>query len=167
MELTGKSNLHFKKRLYRPNVGILLLNTYNLIWVGERIDLPGAWQMPQGGIDPNETISDAFFRETNEEIGIPREKAEIIAVSRQILRYDFPPHVLKRQPDSPYCGQEQHWVIARFLGRDQDISTDTEDPEFGNWRWVTSEQLLKMVVRFKRNTYIKIFEEFSDIIEHS
>ena len=36
---------------YRPCVGILLLDDAGAIFVGERIDTPGAWQMPQGGID--------------------------------------------------------------------------------------------------------------------
>ena len=36
---------------YRPCVGVVLANPQGLIFTGERIDTPGAWQMPQGGID--------------------------------------------------------------------------------------------------------------------
>ena len=39
---------------YRPCAGVCLTNPDDLIWVGERLDYPGAWQMPQGGIDSGE-----------------------------------------------------------------------------------------------------------------
>jgi 8-oxo-dGTP pyrophosphatase MutT (NUDIX family) len=36
--------------LYRPNVGIMLLNQEGLVLIAQRIDTPGSsWQMPQGG----------------------------------------------------------------------------------------------------------------------
>ncbi|HBN23164.1 MAG TPA: RNA pyrophosphohydrolase, partial [Holosporales bacterium] len=41
--------------LYRPNVGIMLLNKEGKVFVAQRLDSPGpAWQMPQGGIDEGE-----------------------------------------------------------------------------------------------------------------
>jgi len=55
---------------YRLGVGIMLVNDKKQVWVGERIDTPGAWQMPQGGIDPNEEPRATAFRELAEETGI-------------------------------------------------------------------------------------------------
>ena len=79
-----------RKRLpYRPCVGITLFNSTGKIFVGERIDSPGAWQMPQGGIDPGEDIRAAFYREMREEIGT--DKAEILQIMVRPLRYDLPP----------------------------------------------------------------------------
>ena len=46
---------HRRLDRYRPCVGILLLNDADEIFVGERLDAPEAWQMPQGGIDPGES----------------------------------------------------------------------------------------------------------------
>ena len=40
--------------LYRRCAGVVLANRKGLIFTGERIDTPGAWQMPQGGIDEGE-----------------------------------------------------------------------------------------------------------------
>ena len=40
---------------YRPCVGVMLLDRSGRVFVGERIGTPGAWQMPQGGIDDGET----------------------------------------------------------------------------------------------------------------
>lgn len=61
---------------YRPCVGIALFNKTGQVFVGERIDTPGSWQMPQGGIDPGEDIETAFYREMHEEIGT--DKATIL-----------------------------------------------------------------------------------------
>ena len=45
---------------YRPAVGIILLNSAQLVWVGQRFGVTAeAWQMPQGGIDLGETAESA------------------------------------------------------------------------------------------------------------
>ena len=44
---------------YRSCVGIFLINNENKIFVGERLDNPGSWQMPQGGVNDGEKLEDA------------------------------------------------------------------------------------------------------------
>ena len=47
---------------YRPCAGVMLLNREGRVFVGQRLDsVVEAWQMPQGGIDPGETIPQAVF----------------------------------------------------------------------------------------------------------
>ena len=58
---------------YRPNVGIMLVNAKNKVFVGQRLDrFTNAWQMPQGGINEGEDADDAVFRELVEETGVTR-----------------------------------------------------------------------------------------------
>ena len=57
--------------LYRRGVGIMLINSDKLVWVGRRIDnRDEAWQMPQGGLDKGEESWDGALRELEEETGI-------------------------------------------------------------------------------------------------
>ena len=148
---------------YRPCVGIALFNDDNHVFVGERIDNPGAWQMPQGGIDDGETVEDAFFREMEEEIG--STLAEIIRVHDTPLRYELPPHLLGKLWNGQFGGQEQIWVAARFMGLDSDINIHAHrQPEFQAWQWAPLDQILDLIVPFKRNTYAEVITAFKDIV---
>ncbi len=54
---------------YRPNVGMIIINKENKVFWGRRIGQQ-SWQFPQGGIDENESIIDAMYRELWEETGL-------------------------------------------------------------------------------------------------
>ena len=59
----------------RQGVGIIVLNQNNKVFVGKRKDNPiDKWQMPQGGIDVNETPFNAMKRELAEETSIKKIK---------------------------------------------------------------------------------------------
>ena len=48
---------------YRKNVVGVFVNSKNNFLVGQRVDLPEVWQFPQGGVDQNESMEDAIYRE--------------------------------------------------------------------------------------------------------
>ena len=77
----------------RLGVGIILLNSENKVFVGKRIDNPeNFWQMPQGGINSNESFFQAAKRELEEETGITKTK--LIKELDQWLTYDLPKNLL-------------------------------------------------------------------------
>ena len=130
---------------YRPCVGVLLFNERRLVFVGQRIDMvQEAWQMPQGGIDRGEDPRDTALRELEEETGVTPDKVELVAETREWLRYDLPPNLVNRVWRGRYRGQEQKWFAARFLGTDADIDIDTAHPEFSDWRWSPVDELPRM-----------------------
>ncbi len=147
---------------YRPCIGIVLFNNESKVFVGERIDTPGNWQMPQGGIDEGENIDEAFFRELKEEIGT--DNALILKVMDEKTRYDLPAHLIPRLWAGQYRGQEQTWVAARFLGDDKDINISNDDrPEFSAWQWVELGKVTSLIVPFKLDTYEKVIKTFSQL----
>jgi putative (di)nucleoside polyphosphate hydrolase len=150
--------------LYRPNVGIMLLDRRNRVFVARRIDTPGeAWQMPQGGIDEDEEPHRAALRELKEEIGTDR--AEILAETRGWMRYDLPAEIAGRIWGGRYRGQRQKWFAMRFLGRDEEIDLATGHPEFSDWKWVAPGELPDLIVPFKRPLYVALLEEFAPLWE--
>ncbi|MDF1585054.1 RNA pyrophosphohydrolase [Geminicoccaceae bacterium 1502E] len=144
---------------YRPCVGILLLDAANRVFVGQRHDTGReAWQMPQGGIDPGETVLAAGLREMAEEIGTDR--ASLLAESSWWRSYDLPPDLARRMWGGRYRGQTQKWLAFRFEGTDEDICIDVPHPEFKEWRWASPQQLPSLIVPFKRDVYLSVVDEF-------
>ena len=147
---------------YRKCVGICLFNKQGQVFVGERIDTPNAWQMPQGGMDDGETVEQTALRELSEEVGT--NKAKIINISDRKIRYDLPDNLINRFWNGKYRGQEQIWVAARFTGKDIDIKLDAFDPaEFNAWKWIDLPNTLDLIVPFKRYIYREVIDIFKDI----
>ena len=147
---------------YRDCVGIVLLNADGQILAGERLGLPGSWQMPQGGIDKGETPRDAALRELEEETGTA--KARIIKQTTEWLTYDLPPELLGKAWKGRYRGQRQLWFAMAFDGSDDEIDSHGVDhPEFSSWKWMSAADILKAIVPFKRDVYSEVFEAFADL----
>ncbi len=160
----------FSKLPYRPCVGIVLFNATGLVWVGRRIakwegDVsPSLWQMPQGGIDENESPTQAAMRELEEETGTA--DAEIIGECPRWLRYDLPEEALGIGLKGKYRGQAQKWFAMRFLGGDDDINIDAPmgaKAEFDDWKWVPLEETVTRIVDFKRPIYQELVREFAQL----
>jgi putative (di)nucleoside polyphosphate hydrolase len=159
------------ERLYRPNVGVMLLNRSGQAFIGRRRskgpqDRPLAhfeWQMPQGGIDEGETPREAALRELYEETNV--RSVEVLGETADWLSYDLPQDALGRWAGK-YVGQTQKWFALRFLGADEEIdiarpAEGAHEPEFEEWRWERPGLLPELIVPFKRAVYERIVAEFA------
>lgn len=155
-----------KPTLYRPCVGIMLVNRTGHVFVGQRIDSKegDAWQMPQGGIDDGEDAEAAALRELGEETGLAPDHVVLIARSKEEHFYDLPDELMGRLWGGRYRGQRQSWFLARFLAEDDAINLATPEPEFDAWRWVVPEMLPELIVPFKKKIYRALVTEFADLI---
>ncbi len=160
----------FEDLPYRPCVGVMVLNSAGLVFIGRRsegpehIDEIHAWQMPQGGIDHNEDPWPAALRELYEETNI--HSVERLGEIDEWLSYDIPRDIVGRAWGGKYRGQTQKWYALRFTGRDSEINISSpagggHDPEFIDWKWEPMAHLPDLVVPFKRSTYERVVREFS------
>ena len=151
---------------YRPCVGLMVLNAKGEVWIGRRLMRPdkeapgGSWQMPQGGIDAGEAPAAAALRELAEETGM--RTAHILAESRKWHAYDLPAELVGRVWGGKYRGQTQKWFAIRFDGLDSeiDIAPPGHEPEFEAWRWAPLDDVLGLIVPFKRQVYGAVIAEF-------
>jgi putative (di)nucleoside polyphosphate hydrolase len=149
---------------FRPNVGIILLNTQNEVWWGKRVR-EHSWQFPQGGIKYGETPEQAMYRELEEEIGLRQEHVKIVGRTRDWLRYEVPDHFIKREIRGHYRGQKQIWFLLRMHARDSDVNLRlTDHPEFDAWRWHDYWVPLDVVIEFKREVYQRALQELSRFV---
>ena len=145
---------------YRPCVGVMLANADGQVFVGQRRDWPEpAWQMPQGGIDDGEDPRAAALRELEEETGVSANLVRVEAETEGWIPYDLPPEIINKRWQGRFRGQEQKWFLMRFLGTDDQINIETEEPEFSVWRWISAKELVPGIVPFKREVYARIVDE--------
>jgi putative (di)nucleoside polyphosphate hydrolase len=160
-------------RLYRPCVGVALVNRAGDAFIGHRKRKRGAevldprsWQMPQGGIDPGELPFEAAKRELWEETNI--SSTELIAELPEWLKYDLPEDARGRW-SGRYRGQTQKWFLFRFIGSENEIDVHhpadgAHDAEFDDWRWERLEHLPELVVPFKREVYETVAAAFAPLV---
>ena len=90
------------------------------------------------------------------------DSVELIASTRDWLRYRLPNRYL-RKGQQPLCiGQKQKWFLLRLRAPDSAVSLDhNEKPEFDRWRWVSYWYPLNQVIYFKREVYRRALRELA------
>ncbi|ACT57030.1 RNA pyrophosphohydrolase [Candidatus Liberibacter asiaticus] len=155
--------------MYRRGVGILILNQDDLVWVGRRCFHDNnkhlsLWQMPQGGINPQEDPLDAAYRELYEETGI--KSISLLGQGDSYIQYDFPAHCIQ---ENGYVGQMQKWFAFRFQGLTSEICVDRTaygyESEFDAWTWVSLWDTPNIVVDFKKEAYRQVVADFAYLIK--
>jgi len=142
----------------RTGVGIVVLNSKNKVFVGKRKDNPfDKWQMPQGGVDQNESLLVAMKRELEEETSI--KKIVILKEFNHWLEYELPENLIGKIWKGKYRGQKQKWFIVKFIGNDNEININTKYPEFIEWKWIEMDLLPDLIVKFKKQLYEKVLVE--------
>jgi putative (di)nucleoside polyphosphate hydrolase len=151
---------------YRKCVAILLMKEGKVL-ACQRSDIPGAWQLPQGGVDENENHLETAKRELLEETNV--RSIQLIGSTINLYRYDFPESsqrkFVENKKQVQYVGQELAFVVFKFLGSDDEINVDTEHGEFSSWKWVTIEELMQLIVDFKKQAYEKALKELEPAIK--
>jgi putative (di)nucleoside polyphosphate hydrolase len=144
---------------FRANVAAIIKRADGKILVGERSDVPRAWQFPQGGVKKSESDRAALSRELQEEVSLVPAYYRVVE-SKGPYRYLFP---LGRTKEG-FHGQEQTYFLVEFTGVDSNIDIATEEPEFVQLRWIKpSEFQINWVPGFKQVVYRQVFFDFFGI----
>ena len=149
---------------YRANVGIVITNDKKQILLAKRFKQNG-WQLPQGGIDEDETELDALYRELQEEVGLDSSHVTLIAKTPKWLRYELPDEHVRRTQKPKCIGQKQVWYLLKLDSSDDEISLDLhDDVEFDDWKWVDYWSPVDEVINFKRDVYEDMLKALAPIL---
>ena len=148
---------------YRLNVAMIVLNKDNMVLFCKRRNTEN-WQFPQGGVDENENIESAMFRELNEEVGLEKDNVEIQAVSQNLIYYDIPKKIRSRVLGGKFKGQAQKYFLLKLISGGVDLNIEN-NPEFDKYSWVPFWYPLSQVVDFKKEAYRSALIELKNQIK--
>ena len=148
---------------YRPNVAMVVIKKGRILLL-ERTQHHNSWQLPQGGIEDNESAEKAMWRELEEETGIGSQHAIISARSQGYLSYKIPAKYRRKgkvikggdiiKGGDTIKGQKQIWFLLKLTASDKVIHfNNMEKPEFQRWCWAPYWSAIHQAFYFKRDVY--------------
>ena len=157
------------EKKYRMAVGAIVTDIDDNIVAFQRSDFPEDWQGVEGGIDGNETPSEAIRREIYEEIGLTENSYKIIKQLEEPYSYDFPNGVKRWGFEDgkkvEFDGQSKYFFLIKLNQRNDDIGfrydVVPEETEFLSFRlFKNAEELVEKVPPFKKDMHKYILTKF-------
>ncbi len=140
-------------RHFRAGVVIAVGREDGRILAFERADVPGQWQLPQGGLERGEGPVDAAWRELSEETGLGPDDVELVGEHPEWVLYEWPDEVVD---GGNRLGQVHRWFRFRML--DETTEPTPDGREFRAWQWVEPEWLIEQIVPFRRSSYTRVLK---------
>lgn len=148
---------------FRAGVGAVISDGLGNILALERSDIPGAWQMVQGGLEEGEEPLEAVLREIEEETGIPPWRVHLLDRYPEPLAYELPEAA--RSPKTGR-GQVQYWFLFEWKGGGNAVDL-RRCAEFRNWRWMPFQELIALTVSFRVGLYRRLQDRFAPLLTQS
>ena len=148
--------------IYRPAASILVLRPVEVCKPGGVCETiysilllhkprkNDAWQLPQGGVEAGESVTEAALRELNEEASLTG--CTVLGVSARVYQYDFPESFRRFRPDN--VKGQKICFIAALAGEDTAVTVDGK--EVDEYVWTTLSEANKYI---HRKEYLELVTE--------
>jgi putative (di)nucleoside polyphosphate hydrolase len=138
-------------RHFRAGVVVVIRRPDGDLMAFERVDHPGQWQLPQGGLEGGEHPEAAAWRELREETGLGPEHVALVGEHPDWTLYEWPRDVVA---GGERLGQVHRWFF--FEPIEADLTPIPDGREFQDWKWVRPEWLVHHVAPFRRPSYERV-----------
>lgn len=162
MNNSVKTSIMLPSNVFRASAGAVIINTEGMVLALERVLFKNAWQMPQGGVEENETPYEAVLREVEEETGLSADDLELLDEYPEWLAYELPETMRTGKHGR---GQVQKWFLFRLKSPESAIQLEQgKMTEFSRWKWMTLKELAAVTIPFRRSIYTHLAEGFAKYI---
>lgn len=125
--------------MFRKGVSALIINKkQEFLLVNLESFEPHFFAIPGGGLENDESLEDAAYREIKEEVGINKKSLEFIGQCKEPLQFKFKTIKLNRD-GKEYEGSERYFFGFRFVGNDNEI--ELQEFEVRAYKWVPFNEL--------------------------
>jgi putative (di)nucleoside polyphosphate hydrolase len=125
--------------MFRKGVSALIINKKQEFLLVNLISFePQFFAIPGGGLEGDESLLDAAYREIEEEIGIAKKSLEYVGQCKEPLSFKFKTIKLNRD-GKEYKGSERYFFGFRFTGSDDEIIL--QESEVRAYKWVSFTNL--------------------------
>ena len=132
------------KSMYRKGVSALILNKKNeVLLVNLNSFEEKYFAIPGGGLEPDETLESAVYREIQEELGILPDQLTFVGKSKDSLKFDFKTIKLSRD-GIEYTGSEKFFF--GFVFNDDLNNIKIPDGEVRRIVWSSISDLSKYLL---------------------
>lgn len=128
-----------KMRFFRKGVSAFIVNeNQELLLVNLQSFETKFYAIPGGGIEEDETLKEAIYREIKEELGISKEFLDLIGLCKDSVKFLFKTKKLSRN-GIEYDGMERFFFGFKFKGGNNNIKLQPK--EVRAYKWVTFKNL--------------------------
>jgi putative (di)nucleoside polyphosphate hydrolase len=147
-----------EEKRYRKGIIAIILNDKNqFLLVQLNSYKENEWNFVGGGRDVGETAEANLYREIKEELNVSRENIQILGMSSNPLKYDFPEPTIK--DGILYHGQIKDQFVVRVTGDLKDLHIQPE--EIRQMKWVDFSELPKYLIF--QNQYENAIEVLKEV----
>ncbi|MFH1233621.1 MAG: NUDIX domain-containing protein [Patescibacteria group bacterium] len=125
--------------MFRKGVSTIITNNKNeFLLVNLESFEDKYFAIPGGGVEQEETLEDAVYRELNEELNI--EKKSLLLIGKSDLPITIKFKTIKFNDDGKeFDGMERYFFGFKFIGNENQIKV--REGEVRAYKWVTFDQL--------------------------
>ena len=147
---------HFKKE-YRPVVVMIIQDALGRVLFVCSTKNKNEWYLPQGGIDENELAIEALFRETEEELGIPRKE---LGTPHYLGEEDLDAEKTRADKRGFSKGKRYFFFKLSYVGPSRQFELNRK--EIGGYEWVARGDIVQILFTTrseKRSLIVKWLEK--------
>ena len=148
--------------MFRKGVSALIINKKNeFLLVNLESFEDKYFSVPGGGVEQEETLEDAVYREIYEELSIEKKSLQFVGQSNIPIRFKFKAIKMIRDGKN-YEGSERYFFGFRFVGTNNEIQPKKGEVRFCKWIPFVQLKDYLLIDEQLKDTQEKIKEIFND-----